>query len=89
MLYRKIASRSFATHCKVAVIGAGAGGHSFTSQLIASNKVMGQEITVFDPKQEHHYQPAYTMVAGGVLGDLAATKRKEETYVVRSNRDMF
>lgn len=89
MLYKRLARSFGTTHCKVAVIGAGAGGHSVTSQLIKSKAVAGQEITVFDAKKEHHYQPAYTMVAGGVLGNLAQTKRKEEKYVVRTNAEMF
>jgi hypothetical protein len=29
------------------------------------------------------------MVAGGVLGNLAQTKRKEEKYVVKTNAEMF
>jgi len=37
--------------------------------LIKSGKVFGNEITILDPNAEHHYQSAYTMVAGGLLGD--------------------
>jgi hypothetical protein len=33
---------------------------------------------VIDPKEEHHYQPAYTMVGGGVLGNYAQSKDFEE-----------
>lgn len=47
------------------------------------------DVTVFDPSYEHHYQPSYTMVGGGVLGDAAYTKRVEEEYIVRTNQEMF
>ena len=65
----KYASQAFsAAKTRVAVIGAGVGGHSFTSQLIKSGKVSANEITLLDPSTEHHYQSAYTMVGGGLLG---------------------
>lgn len=47
------------------------------------------DVTVFDPKHEHHYQPAYTMVGGGVIGNAATAKRKEDTYIIRSQQSMF
>ena len=66
----KVVFRAFSSaQTRVAVIGAGAGGHSFTSQLIKSGAVSASDITILDPSAEHHYQPAYTMVGGGVLGN--------------------
>jgi len=53
----------------VAVIGAGAGGMGLQAQMIRQGVVQANKITIFDPSKEHHYQPAYTMVGGGVLGD--------------------
>jgi NADPH-dependent 2,4-dienoyl-CoA reductase/sulfur reductase-like enzyme len=47
------------------------------------------EIAVFDSKTEHHYQPAYTMVGGGVIGTAAQTKKREGYYVVRDQSSMF
>jgi len=84
-----VTSRGFATHTRVAVIGAGAGGHSVTSQLVNSGKVAQQDITVFDSREQHHYQPAYTMVGGGVLGNASKTKTLEGKYVVRPQTEMF
>jgi sulfide:quinone oxidoreductase len=67
---KKYTIRGFASlQTRIAVIGAGAGGHSLTSQLIKSGRVSANEITILDPSAEHHYQPAYTMVGGGVLGN--------------------
>jgi sulfide:quinone oxidoreductase len=66
----KFATRGFSSsQTRVAVIGAGAGGHNLTAQLIQSGAVSARDITVIDPTTEHHYQPAYTMVGGGVLGN--------------------
>jgi len=66
----RLTTRNFSTtHARVAVIGAGAGGHSLTSQLIKSGNVQAKDITILDPSLYHHYQPAYTMVGGGVLGN--------------------
>ena len=68
--------RSFSSiNTKVAVVGAGPAGISFASQLARSGAIDSRQITVFDPKTEHHYQPAYTMVGGGVIGVLAVFGR--------------
>ena len=42
-------------HSKVAIIGAGSGGHTTLAQLVKSGAVTQQDITVFDPSEEHHY----------------------------------
>jgi hypothetical protein len=68
---------------KIAVIGAGAGGHNVSAQLIRSGAIRAGDVTVFDPSREHHYQPGYTMVGGGVLGNAGKTKKLEGKYVVR------
>jgi 2-polyprenyl-6-methoxyphenol hydroxylase-like FAD-dependent oxidoreductase len=48
-------SRTFSTYStKVAVIGAGAGGHSLSSQLVKAG-LSAKDVTVFDPAHEHHY----------------------------------
>ena len=57
-------------HLRVAIIGAGAGGLSVSSQLARSGKVAARDIHIFDPQTVHHYQPGYTMIGGGVLGNV-------------------
>ena len=90
-----IARRAFSStsvapsHSRVAIVGAGCGGQSLLAQLARTGKVKPEEITVFDPAQEHHYQPAYTMVAGGVLGSASATKIQEGKYVVRPQQEVL
>ena len=93
MFSKVIQQKAFSTavsHSKVAVVGAGAAGQSLCAQLARTGKVNDYDITVFDPSTDHHYQAAYTMVAGGVLGDSSTTKAKYEgSHVVRSQRDLF
>lgn len=95
MMRFHIARRAFSTtsvapsHSRVAIVGAGCGGQSLLAQLARTGKVKPEEITVFDPAQEHHYQPAYTMVAGGVLGSASATKIQEGKYVVRPQQEVL
>jgi len=88
-MFRTILTRrSFSTvssHSKIAVIGAGCGGQTFIGQMARSGKVDASDITVFDPKKDHHYQPAYTMVAGGVLGDAKRSKTLEGEYIIKPN----
>lgn len=49
----------------VVIIGAGAGGISVAAKLksMASNL----DITIVDATEEHHYQPAYTMIGTGIV----------------------
>jgi len=61
--------RSFATfHSRVVVVGAGAGGHSFISNVTrrSNGAVQPRDITVFDPSLDHIYQPYQTVIGGGV-----------------------
>lgn len=87
---RMTAYRYFSTHCRVAIIGGGTAGMATSSQLAKSKNFKPEDIHVFDPKDEHHYQPSYTMIGGGVLGTTASEVRaKERTYVKRSMRSIF
>jgi len=40
---------------RVAIIGAGPGGHTISAQLMKNDKINHGDVTVFDPKLEHHY----------------------------------
>jgi sulfide:quinone oxidoreductase len=47
----------------VVVIGGGASGVAITASLLKRRKAL--RIAVIDPKDEHYYQPAWTLVGGG------------------------
>ena len=85
MFSRQVCKRAFSAtsqHSRVAVIGAGCGGQNLVAQLARSGKVDASDITVYDPRTLHHYQPGYTMIAGGVLGDANTAKSKHEKNVI-------
>ena len=44
---------------------------------------------MFEPERTHHYQPGYTMVAGGVLGSAAETAKKQSKYITKPMASMF
>ena len=47
-------------------------------------------ILQFDPATKHHYQAAYTSVAGGVYADAGRTKSHyEDKYVVRDQSELL
>lgn len=52
------------------MIGAGAAGHAVGSQLARTGKIDAKDIWLFDPEEDHYYQPSFTMVGGGVLGNV-------------------
>jgi sulfide:quinone oxidoreductase len=71
-----LSSRRFSTHVKVAIMGAGTGGVSVSSQMMRSGKYKPGDITIFDPSSTHVYQPALTMLGGSVIGNNEHHVRK-------------
>jgi len=61
---------------RIVVAGAGAAGLTAASRLAAS--LHGARITVIDARQEHFYQPGFTLVAAGI---------KPQDYVVSRTQD--
>jgi len=87
---RIILLRHFSTHVRVAVVGGGSAGMAASSQLAHSANFKAEDITVFDPKDEHHYQPSYTMIGGGVLSHIPSkVKEMERKYIKRPMDSMF
>jgi sulfide:quinone oxidoreductase len=65
------ANRSKA-EAKVVIVGGGAAGITMAAYL--SNMLKKPDITLIEPNEIHHYQPGYTMVAGGVFKPEEITK---------------
>ena len=61
-------------HFQVLIVGGGNAGISLAAQLFRKNSKL--EIAIVDPADKHYYQPAWTLVGGGVF-DLKATERSE------------
>ena len=63
--------RPQSTH-DVVIVGGGAGGLAAASSLLKRRP--GLDIVVIEPREEHYYQPGWTLVGGGVF-DRAMTER--------------
>ena len=52
------------TNARILILGAGAGGAAIANRL--ADRLEGAQITVLDGKQEHWYQPGFTLIAAGL-----------------------
>ena len=59
---------------QIVVVGGGNAGISVAAQLLLKDKKL--DIAVIDPAEKHYYQPAWTLVGGGVY-DIKKTERTE------------
>lgn len=50
---------------KIVIVGGGAAGITMAAYL--SEMIHDEDITIIEPNVKHHYQPGYTMIAGGVF----------------------
>lgn len=52
------------TSARIAILGAGAGGTAIANRL--ANRLDGATITIIDGRQQHWYQPGFTLIAAGL-----------------------
>ena len=62
--------------CDVVVLGGGTAGIGVAASLRRRRPQLG--ITIVEPSDTHYYQPAWTLVGGGVF-DAQATARQTDT----------
>ena len=62
----------------IVIVGAGSGGISVASSLLKRKAKL--RIALIDPAENHHYQPGWTMVGGGVF-DVSSTRRKTKDLI--------
>ena len=65
-------------HFQVLIIGGGNAGLSLASQLLIKDPKL--KLGVIEPSEKHYYQPAWTLVGGGVY-DIQDTERNEADYM--------
>jgi sulfide:quinone oxidoreductase len=65
-------------HYQILIVGGGNAGISVAAQLLLKNNKL--EIGIIDPSEKHYYQPAWTLVGGGVF-DIAKTERSEQSVI--------
>lgn len=58
------ADARYATHARIVIAGSGLGGLAVAHRLASA--LDGANITMIDAKQEHNYQPGYTLVGTGI-----------------------
>lgn len=59
-----IKADSVSTNARVVILGGGAAGIAMANRLAL--RLVGGSITVVEPREQHHYQPGWTLVASGV-----------------------
>ena len=66
------------TQARLVIIGSGASGMAMANRL--SSKLRGGTITLIEPREIHHYQPGWTLVASGVW-NMEKTMRPNADFV--------
>jgi sulfide:quinone oxidoreductase len=66
------------SHFQILIIGGGNAGISVAAQLLL--KKPGLEIGIVEPSEKHYYQPAWTLVGGGVF-DINKSVRNEADFI--------
>ena len=63
---------------QIVVVGGGNGGITVAAQLLRKDKNL--DIAIIDPSAHHYYQPAWTMVGGGIY-DIDDTVKSEASVI--------
>ena len=63
------------TQARIVILGSGLGGIAVANRL--TRLLDGAQITIVDRKEEHHYQPGYTLVASGIWPKAKVIERNE------------
>ena len=63
-------------HHQIVIVGGGTGGITTAAQLLAANKNL--DIALIEPSDKHYYQPAWTLVGGGVYQAKDTVKPEQE-----------
>lgn len=65
-------------HYQILIIGGGNAGLSVASQLLRENNKL--KIGIVEPSEKHYYQPAWTLVGGGIF-DILKTVRNQKDLI--------
>lgn len=81
-MINRIYKYHFATamHTPICVIGGGSASLNFTAQLSRRSSVLKHSIRVFEPSKIHYYQPAWTMVGGGISDVKDSYRPQSEVF---------
>jgi len=71
-----VQAQRVATSARIAIVGAGAGGTAIANRL--ANRLDGATITIIDGRQQHWYQPGFTLIAAGLKPAKYSVSRTAE-----------
>lgn len=77
------AANTVQTNAHIVISGAGAGGISMANRFARS--LPGAKITIIDAREDHHYQPGWTLVASGVWNKEKTISKTGEWIPSRVN----
>jgi sulfide:quinone oxidoreductase len=63
-LAAQIRAARITTHARIVIIGAGAAGTALANRLV--ERLEGAKITLVDGRQDHYYQPGFSLIAAGL-----------------------
>lgn len=72
-----LGANTVSTRARIVILGGGAAGMSMANRL--ATRLSGARITVVEPREQHYYQPGWTMIASG-LWDAERTVRANADF---------
>ena len=74
---------------KIIVAGGGSASVATVGHILRNSKIRPEEILVIEPSPQHFYQPGYTMIGGGLLGDNKRIISKSINTIQQQTKVMF
>ncbi|NDL68971.1 NAD(P)/FAD-dependent oxidoreductase [Vreelandella alkaliphila] len=75
-----LSANTLETQARIVILGGGAAGMAMANRL--TKRLKGGTITLVEPRETHHYQPGWTLVASGVW-NAAKTMRPNAQFMPR------
>lgn len=68
--------QSSVVHHQIVIVGGGAAGITTAAQLLKQNRKL--DIAIIEPSEQHHYQPGWTLVGGGIAPVSDFTRAEQD-----------